>query len=515
MSKPEHKQVPDNTPIIVGAGQHVERRNKDSKPPFSSPMEIAAAACRAALNDASASASDIDTIAVIRLFSDSAKLWQSPFGASNNPPESIARQIGASPTHRIYSNAGGTEPLQRLAELFGDIARGEKDLVLLAGAEAIANQRFALRNGYELDWQEEFDAPLDNREYRIRFASGEELNSGMSMPAHYYALIENCQAHEMGHDLQQHRLHMAQLMAPFSEVAAANPFSQNGIAFSAQELATPSKANYPISLPYSKLLVAQDSVNQGAALLLTSAGKARELGIAPTNWIFVQAYAEGVDQYLSQRENPGRSMAMKQVFASTLEMAEANASDMDLIDIYSCFPCAVQSACDTLGLPVDGSHALTVTGGLPYFGGPGNNYSMHALAEMAVRLRHGNSRGLVTANGGQLSKHAATVLSPNPASLDSINWEKDAVVSIGPDSIPARTYCDSPQTGQIISYTVINGRDKDDVGIVLAETSAGERFFASSTEPATTATMARHSPVGLTIGVETEEDRQQFSFQQH
>jgi acetyl-CoA C-acetyltransferase len=514
MTMPKHTHIPDNTPIIVGAGQSVERRTADSEPPFSSPMEIAAAACRAALKDAGASAKDIDTIAVIRLFSDAAKAWQSPFGGSNNPPESIARHLGASPKHRIYSNAGGTEPLQRLAEFFGDIARGEKELVLLAGAEAIANQRFAMRNGYELNWHEEFDAALDNREYRVRFASSEELNSGMGLPVHYYALIENYQAHELGHDLQQHRRHMAELMAPFSEVAAANPYSQTGIAYSAKELATQGKSNYPISLPYSKLLIAQDSVNQGAALLLTSAGKARELGIDPGNWIFVEAYAEGMDRCISQRENPGRSVAMEQVFASTLEMAGAKPGNMELIDIYSCFPCAVQSACDALELPTDGSRVLTVTGGLPYFGGPGNNYSMHALAEMAVRLRHGTSRGLVTANGGILSKHAVTVLSADCGSLDKFNWADDAVVSVDSDSIPLRSYCDSPVAGEVVSYTVIHRRDEEDVGIALAETPAKERFLASSTDPAVTTAMIECSPIGRTIDVVTEDDRHEFSFQQ-
>lgn len=514
MTTSKHAHIPDNTPIIVGAGQYVERLTTDSTAAISSPMEIAAAACRAALQDAGARASDIDTIAVIRLFSDAAKAWQSPFGGSNNPPESIARHIGASPTHRIYSNAGGTEPQQRLAELFGDIARGAKELVLLAGAEAIANQRFAMRNGLELDWREEFDAPLDNREYSVRFASSEELNSGMSLPVHYYALIENYQAHELGHDLQQHLRHMAAMMSPFSAVAAANPYAQNGLAYSARELATQGKSNYPISLPYSKLLIAQDAVNQGAALLLTSAGKARELGIDPGNWIFVEAHAEGMDRCLSQRENPGRSTAMERVFATTLAMAGANAADMDLIDIYSCFPCAVYSACEALDLATDGSRALTVTGGLPYFGGPGNNYSMHALAEMAVRLRHGNLRGLVTANGGILSKHAATVLSADCVSPGRLNWADAAVVSVDPESIPQLPYCDHPVAGRVISYTVIHRRDEQDVGIALAETAAKERFLASSTDPTVTSAMIAGSPIGRVIDVVTHGDSHRFSFQQ-
>ncbi len=164
MAMQQHKKLSDNTPIIIGAGQHVERLHTLSQPPFSSPMELAATACQRALKDAGVSADAIDTIAVIRLFSDAAKAWASPFGGSNNPPESVARRIGATPAQRIYSNAGGTEPLQIMVELLQAIARGETTLALLTGAEAIANQRFAVRHGYAQDWREDFDAPLDKRE---------------------------------------------------------------------------------------------------------------------------------------------------------------------------------------------------------------------------------------------------------------------------------------------------------------------------------------------------------------
>jgi len=512
MTTQHHQQLPDNTPIIIGAGQTVERLHEQSTPPFSSPMQLAAAACQAALKDAGVPAREVDTLAVIRLFSDTVKVWDSPFGGSNNPPESVARRIGATPVHRIYSNAGGTEPLHLMVELLAAIARGEKQLALLTGAEAIASQRFAVRNGFEDDWREEFDVPFDNREYRQRFVSPDEIRGGLSIPVRSYALIENIQAHQMGHNLQQHRQYMATLLAPCSAVAAANCYSQWPHSWSVRELAEPTATNYPISLPYSKLLVAQDAVNQSSALLLTSVGHARRLGVDPRQWIFLEAYAEGADQFLSQREDPGRSAAMERVLTATMEMAGAGSVDMDLIDIYSCFPCAVHAACEIVGLPTDGSRVLTVTGGLPFFGGPGNNYTTHALAEVAVRLRGAQAHALVTANGGILSKHAAAVLTTEPARAANIDWRESEALTVDCADLPVRSIIEDPEGGDIISYTLVSRRGKPDIGIVLAGTPAGERFLASSTQPAVTAAMQDNSPIGRGIDVRQEEGRQVFSF---
>ena len=510
---PMHRQLPDNTPIIVAAGQYVQRLHSQSTPPFNSPTQLAASASQIALQDASISAGDIDTIAVIRFFSDAAKAWASPFGGSNNPPESVARRIGAAPLHRIYSNAGGTEPLTLMMELLHNIAHGQTKLALLTGAEARANQRFALRSAYEENWREDISAPLDNREYRKRFASKEELSCGLTLPVQYYSLIENIQAHQMGHTLTQHQKYMAQLMAPLSQVAATNPYAQSAVEYSSLELEKVSAANYPISLPYSKLLIAQDAVNQSSALLLTSVGYARQLNIDPRQWIFIEAYADGEDQYLSLREDPGKSCAMERVLRATMDRAEATVADMDLVDIYSCFPCAVHSACDILGISMDNSGPVTVTGGLPFFGGPGNNYSLHALAEAAVRLRGNASRALVTANGGILSKHAAIVLTNEPSRASHLDWSDSNHLTVDCVDIPARSIIDAPHQGHIISYTVISRRQKSDIGIVLAETVVGKRFLASTTDLAITESMWDCSPIGRKISVSHRDDRQIFFFQ--
>jgi acetyl-CoA C-acetyltransferase len=516
MTAQPHSKLPDNTPIIIGAGQYVERPDAHATAPLSAPMQLAAFACERALQDTGVPAAAVDTLAVIRLFSDTAKVWQSPFGGSNNPPESIARRIGATSTRRIYSSAGGTEPLHMLAELMGAIARGETQVALLAGAEAIASQRFAERNGLVADWREEFDFPFDhpfdNREYRNRFVSPEEISGGLTLPVRSYAIIENSQAHRLGHTPAEHRNYMAQLLAPFSAIAKQNPYSQFPQAYSLNALAEQGPGNYPISLPYSKLLVAQDAVNQASALLLTSVGHARRLGVDPQQWVFLEAYAEGVDVFLSQRADPGRSAAMARVLSAVMDSAQASCDDMDLIDIYSCFPCAVHAACEVLGLPTDGSRALTVTGGLPYFGGPGNNYSGHALAEMAVRLRGAPSRALVTANGGILSKHAAAVLTTHPARAASIDWRRGEELTVDCADIPALQVVGNAQRGSVVSYTVVSRRDKPDIALVLGQTTAGERFIASSTEAEITGQMHNASPIGREIRVHGEDTRQVFSF---
>jgi acetyl-CoA C-acetyltransferase len=512
MTEQLSRNLPNNTPIIIGAGQYVERLNKQSIAPFNPPMQLAATACQTALQDAGVPAEEVDTIAVIRLFSDTVKTWQSPLGGSKNPPESVARRIGAIPTHRIFSNASGTEPLHVMVELLGAIARGEKNVALLTGAEAIASQRFAQRNGLVDDWHEEFDTPFENREYLDRLLSMEEIRCGLTMPVRSYAIIENIHAHRMGHDLQQHRKYMAQLMAPFSEVAATNPYAQFPKAYPEHDLAEPGPDNYLISLPYSKRLVAQDAVNQASALLLTSVGHARRLGVDPRQWVFLESYAEGADTYLSQREDPGYSEAMKLVLTAAMDRAGTTHDDMDLVDIYSCFPCAVTAACEVLGLPTDGSRPLTVTGGLPFFGGPGNNYSAHALAEMALRLRGNPSRALVTSNGGMLSKHAAAVLTTESARATNIDWTKGENLTVDCASIPVRPMATNPQRGAVVSYTVLSRREMADIAMVLAETAAGERILASSMEPAITGSMQNGSPIGREIDVHEEEDRQVFSY---
>jgi acetyl-CoA C-acetyltransferase len=485
-------KLPDNTPILVGSGQVVERGTTAD-----SPMMLASEAARRALAHAGGEGlvGAIDTISVTRLFTDSMGMKPCPFGRSDNPPMSVARAIGATPAHCIYGQVGGNEPLGRLIEFARDIARGERSVVLLAGAEAIRNQRSAERAGQTLDWSESFDSgdfPLEDRGWGDLFVTMQELSNGLLAPMTYYALIDQARAFAASSTVAQHRAAMARLLASLSAVAAANPYAQFADALGADEIL----AAEPLNHLYTKRMVAQDGVNQGAAVLLCSIGAARRLGIPTEHWVFLHGMAEGADHNLSERADPARSAMAEAVLDRTFAMAGKTIADIDLVEIYSCFACAVSSAAAYLGLPLDGSRPLTLTGGLPYFGGPGNNYSMHSLAEAVAQLRHSPAAyALVVAMGGILSKHAAGIYSREPS---AVNWaEVDSKLSR--DAIPARSIVEAPGAGSIVSY-VVNYRGGAPVqAVVLAATDDGAHFVANATDPDTVTAMLGPIPAGQPI----------------
>ena len=254
-------------------------------------------------------------------------------------------------------------------------------------------------------------------------------------------------------------------------------------------------------------MVAQDSVNQGAALLLTTVGKARELGIPEANWVYMHGAAQGMDVDLSLRPDPSTSEMAERVVDQALAMAGKTAADISLIDIYSCFPCAVLAISDHLGLPANGSRALTLTGGLPYFGGPGNNYSMHGLAEMWSQIRSDRDQyALITTNGGVLSKHASGVFSCQPSSID---WSA-ASTKIDQSELARREQVAHPDSGRVISYTVNYHKGQPMQGIVLCETNEGQRFVSctANDDQATVQEMLNTEAAGREVEVSTDPEQE-------
>jgi acetyl-CoA C-acetyltransferase len=486
--------VTDNTPILVGAGQVVEREITDD-----SPMMLAAEAARRALAHAGGTGllAAIDTISVTRLFADSMGIPPCPFGRSDNPPMSIARAIGASPADCIYGPVGGNDPQSRIIEYAGAIARGERSVVLLAGAEAIRNQRNAERSGRVLDWNETFDKaefPLDDRGWGEFFVTMQEVNNGLLAPMSYYALIDQARAFAAGRSAREQRAVMAQLFASLSAVAAGNPHAQFPIALSAEEIL----AADPLNHLYSKRMVAQDGVNQGAALLLCSVGAAKRLNIPREHWVFLHGMAEGADVNLSERVDPSRSLMAEAVLERVLSMAGKEITDIRLIDIYSCFPCAVASSAEALGLEVDGSRPLTLTGGLPYFGGAGNNYSMHSLAEAVTQLRGlPEAYALVACVGGILSKHAVGIYSCQPSLQDF----SEADTLVDRELLPSKPIDEAPASGVVVSHVVNYTGGEPVQAIVIAQTGEGARFVANSVDPMAIAAVLASENAGLAIDI--------------
>ena len=436
-----------------------------------------------------------------KLFSDMGHLWNCKWGRSNNPPESIARGIGASPNSRIYTQTGGNQPQSRLIEMARDIALGEREVVLLAGAEALKNQRHAERNNRQLDWNEHFDEALEDRGMGDSVATSQELNNGLHNVAYYYALIEQAQCHSKGRSVAEHREKMAQLLESFSKVAADNPYAQfTGSQSAADILAAPALTHL-----YTKRMIAQDGVNLAAALLLCSVGKARELGIPESQWVYLHGMAEGGELELSRRPDPGKSPMAGRVADRALEIAGLSIDAIDAIDIYSCFPCAITAVADHLGLPTDGSRSLTLTGGLPYFGGPGNNYSMHGIAEaVSAARKYSDAYMMVTANGGVMSKHASGIYSQVPSHTD---WAT-AETKVSHIDVEHRDICLDPRQGTIVSYTVHFGRDGAAHAIIIGDTASGERFVATTAkdDQSTARALLETDPIGQTVSVTPPED---------
>lgn len=482
----------DSTPILVGAGQFME---KDVPPQLAhSPMGIAAEAAKAAIADTGIGeklAALIDTLAVVRIFPDSFNRprMANPFGRAENPPRAVARRIGANPANAIYGNVGGNTPQKFINEMAERIALGDTDVVLITGSEAIKTAQNALRNNIELNWQEQDAGSQEDRGIGVALSTPHEMAHGLGVPIQTYPLFENAIRGEQRHSIEEHLLSMAELMAPFTDVAAENEFSYYPTQRSADELATVTAENRFICFPYPKWMNAMDGVNQGAAVIMTSVGKAKQLGIDPGKWVFLHGCAEANEKILvGDRVNYYSSPAMRINSARAFEMAGKTVDDMDFIDIYSCFPSAVEIACDELGLNYTDARGLTVTGGLPFFGGPGNNYSMHAIATLLAMLRaRPSSFGLITANGGYLSKHATGIYSATPTQGP---WRREAPASYQAeiDSLESPIFTETPSgSATVETYTVCFNKGVAERGIVIGRLAGnGQRFVANTPNDAAT-----------------------------
>ena len=287
--------VPDSTPVLIGVGEASERIDAADYAALS-PVELASAAARAACDDAlsvAALAPHIDLIAAIRQFEVSTPVAKAPFGASDNFPRSVARRLGADPARAVLEITGGQGPQSLVNEFAHAIAAGEVTMALLVGSEAISTVRHLASNTETRDWSEAVGGQLEDRGYGLDGLLTPDLTKhGARSPVHLYALYENARRAKLGLSRRQYQLAMGELFAPFTEVASHNPHAMSQEVFSAAELAEVTPKNRLICDPLPRRMVARDQANQGAALLLTSVGKARELGVPEDRWVYLHGGAD-------------------------------------------------------------------------------------------------------------------------------------------------------------------------------------------------------------------------------
>ncbi|HUC26375.1 MAG TPA: acetyl-CoA acetyltransferase [Streptosporangiaceae bacterium] len=477
--------IDDRTPVVVGVGQSSERLG-DAGYRHRSPVELAADAARECLADAGASeraiAEAIDTVAGIRQFENSGPRARALLGRSDNYPRSVAGRIGASPARAILEVSGGQAPQHLVNEFAGVIAAGDSEVVLLFGSEAISTIEHYAEAADRPDFTEHADGSLEDRGYGLDGMMSRHLaEHGLTGAPSQYALIENARRARLALTREQYAAAMGELFAPFSRVAAANPHAAAPVERSAAELVTPTQANRPIADPYTRYIVAREKVNQGAAVLMMSAGAARRLGVPADRWVFLHGHADLRERTLMDRAELSVSPAAVMAAKHALELAGLGADELTTIDLYSCFPAPVFNICDGLGLPPADPRGLTVTGGLPFFGGPGNNYSMHAIAETVQRARRDpGSYGLVGANGGIMSKFSAGVYGAAPVAwAPDRSGELQAEIDNWAAPVEARA-----ADGQAVieTYTVKHGRDGARTGIIIGRLDADGRRFVARTD---------------------------------
>jgi acetyl-CoA C-acetyltransferase len=480
----------ERTAVLIGAGQ-LTQREEDPKRAMSPPELMAEAARRAALDSGGGPAllEKVDYLAVVGTLG-----WR-----ASNPARLVAEAIGAHPAREAVSTIGGDTPQAFVNHIADEIAAGRVRLALIVGCNAMDTAQRASKRGISLDWPSGGEGqPLPFGDSRPG-SSAYESRHGLTLPVTIYPLFENAFRAHRGWELEAHRRKLGQLFSEFSSVAAANPYAWFPVARSAEEICTPSPDNRMVAFPYTKYMNAVINVDQSAAIAITSVADARRLGIPEERWVYPVGAGRSYEDpwWLSERPSLSRSPALREAGEQALGGAGVGIDEIDFIDLYSCFPSAVEIACEELEIPTDGSRRLTVTGGLPFFGGPGNNYSTHAIASMMALLRERpGAKGLVLSTGWYLSKYATGVYSAQPPDPDrsaeppSPERDPEGAVELALEAEGRAT---------IETYTVVFGREgRPSQGIVVGRLEDGRRFLANTPEdPSLAEALAATDAIGL------------------
>jgi acetyl-CoA C-acetyltransferase len=476
----------ERIPIIVGVGQVNDRPTNPDEGLDSGELMIAA--LRQAEEDAGGGwLADLDWLGVVSQLS---------FPQLNPLTGTVAEAIGASPAFaRQTAMPNGDSPILLLNEAANAIARGEAKVAAVTGGEAL---RTAAHRARQAAAGEKHDA-LRNAAHRRTV--GYRQSYGLTVPVDVYPLYENAGRAARGETFAEAQAESGAIWAEFSRVADANPAAWIHKPVSAEEVVTPSADNRPIAFPYTKLTVANSSVNQGAGFIVTSLAEARRRGVSDEHLVYVGlgAAAHESEDFLA-RDGFAASPSMAVSLTRALELNGLTAADLDHVELYSCFPCVPKMARRVIGWPLD--RPMSVFGGLTFGGGPIGNYMSHAVASMVERLREGGGNGLLFANGGYATHNHTIVLTaaPSPAARfpQEFDYQAEADAARGPVPELVKDYT-GPAT--IETYTVHYGRDGlPRLGTIVARTPAGERTLAAvdaaDAETIAWLTDGEHEPVG-------------------
>ena len=483
--------VDPRAPCLIGVGNrtwHPEDVGDDGAP---EPLVMWEEVARAAAADSGAGEVALDRLDALELVY--CQTWQ-----YDDPVGRLADRLGVRPKHRYYSGIGGTTP-QVLVQGVGEyILRGEVDLVLVAGAEALATQRRYKQRGerYPYSFKPDEKRPFPwEAPFHPAEVAHEVFQAWLT-----FAIFDNARRAHLGIGLDDYRQQLAQQWARFTEVAAANPDAWFPIARSADEIVTATAQNRMVGYPYTKYMVSIMDVDMAAALLVASHETADALGVPPERRVYLRGWCYATDPtYVAEHADLWCSPAMAGASAEALRGAGVGIDDVAHLDLYSCFGSSVNFARDALGIGPDDPRPLTVTGGLPYHGGAGSDYLTHSIATMARVLREDpGSYGLVSGVGMHMTKHVFGVYSSEPGPV-----APPASVPTAP-AAPIHDTCAGPAT--VAAYSVVHGRDGGpDWGVTVCDVPGGGRCYAKILDADLLVSAEEQELVGRVLTLETTE----------
>lgn len=484
--------IDPRTPVVVGVGQILDRTGGPE------PVSLMIDAITAAERDAGATglARRAQVIGVVPVVS-----WR-----YYDPARLIATALGASPTQRWYPAMGGNTPQLLLNRLATAISNGEAEVGIVCGGEAYRTRMAHRRqDGARPEWtrQDQSELPTWGDAQKLDMGHPAELAHSILLPTQCYPLLESALLHASGRTVAEHTAFLGELWSGFSAVASTNPYAWDQVTHSAEEITTVTPGNRIVGFPYTKFMVSNPDVDMASAALVCSAEAADRAGIARDRWVFIWSGTDGTDPYLSERPSMTGSASMRIAGRAALELAGVGVDDLAHLDIYSCFPSAVEIGCAELGIGLD--RQLTVTGGLCFAGGPWNNPVGHAVATMTEVLRADpGSVGLVTANGGILQKHAYGVYSSEPPTSGCFRWAHPqfAIDAAEPLVQVAEGYAGP---GTLETWTVMHERDgSPSRAHGSVRTPDGARAWAVSSDPEVMERFEREDVSGAAVHVDED-----------
>jgi acetyl-CoA C-acetyltransferase len=482
--------VDPRTPCVIGVAQRTWHLTGDEWSP--EPLEMQAEVVAAALADAGATgdlAAGVDGLDVVYCMT-----WD-----YDDPAGRLAARVGLSPARLGYSGIGGTVPQQLLGAAARRMSEGASEVEVVVGAEGLDTRRRMRKAGVAPEWSFAhpdpppfpFEAPFHPAEM-----SHEVLQAWLT-----FAVRDVARRAARGASPEDHRRSLGELLAPFTEVAADNPHAWFPTARTAEELITATPANRMVGYPYTKEMVAIMDVDMAAAVVLATWGAADRLGVPPQRRVPLRSWAYATDPvYLAEHPDLARSPSMSWAASAALAAAGVAADDIAHLDLYSCFASSVDFARDVLGLDATDPRPLTVTGGLPFAGGPASNYMTHAVCSMVDRLREDpGSLGLLSGVGMHMTKHVYAVYGGDP--------------SVGPAPVPrsapevAAVPITDVHTGAatVAAYSVVHERDGSlGWGLAVCDLPDGTRAYGRCEQSELLAAWEAEEWVGRQVVLEAD-----------